>query len=82
MGYHPLSILLEGGRALAATAFQSDAVTEPVPQKMVVLMHGWGADSQDLVPLAPMLASGCRNGGDCAGCAGYLFGQSFWPAMV
>ena len=57
MGYHPLSILLEGGRALAATAFQSDAVTEPVPQKMVVLMHGWGADSQDLVPLAPMLAT-------------------------
>ena len=57
MGYHPLSILLEGGRALAATAFQSDTAAESAPQKMVVLMHGWGADSQDLAPLAPMLAA-------------------------
>ena len=57
MGYHPLSISLEGGRALAATAFQSDAAAESAPQKMVVLMHGWGADSQDLAPLAPMLAA-------------------------
>jgi len=57
MGYQTLSISLEGGRALAATAFQSDAATDTAPQKMVVLMHGWGADSQDLVPLAPMLAA-------------------------
>ena len=57
MGYHLLSISLEGGRALAASAFQSDAATESAPQKMVVLMHGWGADSQDLAPLAPMLAA-------------------------
>ena len=57
MGYHLLSISLEGGRALAASAFQSDTATELAPQKMVVLMHGWGADSQDLAPLAPMLAA-------------------------
>lgn len=58
MGFTQIPIVLDGGRQLAANLFQPDTDRGKMPPKLVVLMHGWGADSQDLLPLAPRLAGG------------------------
>ena len=55
MSFTQMPIVLDGGRQLAASLFQTDTKKSTRPKKLVVLMHGWGADSQDLLPLAPML---------------------------
>jgi phospholipase/carboxylesterase len=64
VSFTQMPIALDGGRQLAASLFQPDTDQDIgpdtgkniKPKKLVVLMHGWGADSQDLLPLAPMLA--------------------------
>ena len=60
MGFTPTELPLEKatpeGRQLAATLFQPESPAAPAPRQLIILMHGWGADSQDLLPLAPLLA--------------------------
>lgn len=60
MGFTPIELPLEKtapeGRHLAATLFQPESPAAPAPRQLIILMHGWGADSQDLLPLAPLLA--------------------------
>ena len=60
MGFTPIELPLElptpEGRHLAATLFQPESPAAPAPRQLIILMHGWGADSQDLLPLAPLLA--------------------------
>ena len=61
MGFKPTELPLElptpDGRTLAATLFQPDSQAAVSVRQLIVLMHGWGADSQDLLPLAPLLAA-------------------------
>ena len=56
MRFTQMPIAIDGGRHLDASLFQPDTEKSIKPKKLVVLMHGWGADGQDLLPLAPMLA--------------------------
>ena len=56
MGFTPTELPLPEGRRLAATLFQPESPAPPSPRQLIILMHGWGANSQDLLPLAPLLA--------------------------
>ena len=60
MGFTPTELPLElpkpKGRQLAATLFQPESLAQPSVRQLIILMHGWGADSQDLLPLTPLLA--------------------------
>lgn len=53
-----------GRRAPAAATTTADTTTADaiVDAKLVVLLHGWGADAADLIPLAPVLV--CAGSGD------------------
>ena len=55
----PLGLPTPEGRQLAATLFQPESPAPPAPRQLIILMHGWGADSQDLLPLEIGRAS-CR----------------------
>ena len=50
-----IQISLEGA-SLPLPPFRQKARSAPAPRQLIILMHGWGADSQDLLPLAPLLA--------------------------
>ncbi len=56
MSFTRMLINLDNECHLVASLFQPDRDKSIRPKKIVVLMHGWGADSQDLMPLAPILA--------------------------
>jgi len=56
VGFTPAELPLPEGRHLATTLFQPESPAPPSPRQLIILMHGWGADSQDLLPLAPLLA--------------------------
>lgn len=57
-----LSLSLASYGSLSGRIYHASASSENNPAKLVVLLHGWGADGADLLPLAPLLAA--RGSGD------------------
>lgn len=53
----PLTLQLNSFGPLSGQLYQTSQPDLSGPAKLVVLMHGWGADGADLLPLAPALVT-------------------------
>lgn len=53
----PLTLQLNNYGPLSGQLFTSSPSADAGGQKLVVLLHGWGADGADLLPLAPALVA-------------------------
>ena len=53
----PLTLRLNNYGPLSGQLFTSSPSADAGGQKLVVLLHGWGADGADLLPLAPALVA-------------------------